>query len=514
MSKANKLITVVTVVYNAGNVIEKTIQSIVNQTLFDRVEYIVIDGNSKDNTLEIINKYKDKIDILVSEPDNGIYDAMNKAIALANGEWINFMNAGDLFSDSKVLENIFKNNLTGYDFIYGSHYWKTQKGKLNHVESNTLETMWQRIAFSHQTLFSKTKLMKEHKFNLSYDIVSDYEFYFHHYMNGYKFFNANIPIATVLAGGFSDNNFMRRTIERWAVVVKYKDEPQVHSFYLNLIEQHRKNNKQRVLPVKKEATVDTEKYKISIIIPNYNNVEYLDDCFESISKQSHKNIEIIVVDDCSTDGSREKLENYAKQYEFIKLIFNQTNQGVAKNRDKAIKQSTGEYITTLDSDDYYIDKDKLKKELELVLKYKKEKGQDIIAFSNILLVNADKSKIGYQMDKKIAQGDVFGAIFGRGCMIPRDFLFTKQMYQNIGGFDFDIPIYEDWDLKIRFASKYKFYHVNIDGIGYRRHGQGLSSAGQQEHQKWLKHIVLKNFHLIIDRKDKIQLASKLEKFIK
>lgn len=510
----DKLITVVTVVYNAENLIEETINSVINQTLFDKVEYIVIDGNSKDKTLNVVNKYKSKIDILVSEPDSGIYDAMNKAIDLANGAWINFMNAGDLFTNENVLEDIFKNDLQGYDFIYGSHYWQTQKGKLIHVDTNPLDTMWQRIAFSHQTLFSKTKLMKKHKFNLSYDIVSDYEFYFQHYMNGHKFFDAKIPIATVLAGGFSDINFMRRTIERWAVVVKYKDEPQVHQFYLNLIEQHKKNNKQKAVVSNKNINIDTEKYKISIVIANYNNANYLDECLESVIKQTHKNIEILIVDDCSTDKSREKLNDYAEKYDFIKLIFNRTNQGVAKNRDKAIHQAAGEYITTLDSDDYYIDENKLKKELELVLKYKNEKGQNVIGFSNIMLVNADKSKIGYQMGKNIAQGDVFGAIFGRECMIPRDFLFTKDMYQNAGGFDFDIPIYEDWDLKIRLASKYHFYHVDIDGIGYRRHGEGLSSVGQKEHQKWLKHIGLKNFHLIIDRKDKIQLANKIDKFIK
>lgn len=511
---AQKLVTIVTVVYNAEELIEETIKSIINQTLFDKVEYIVIDGASTDQTLEIINQYKDNIDILVSEPDNGIYDAMNKAIDLASGEWINFMNAGDLFYNNTVLENIFNHNLNSFDFIYGSYYWLTQKGKCKHINCNPLDTMWQRIAFSHQTLFSKTELMKKHKFNLSYDIVSDYEFYFHHYMTGHKFFNANIPIATVLAGGFSDTNFMRRTIERWAVVVKYKDEPNVHQFYLNLIDQHRKKHKPKQQNLSKQVNIKTDEYKISIIIPNYNNAKYIDDCLHSILNQTHKNIEIIIVDDCSTDASRDILDRYAKKYDFIRLVFNKTNQGVAKNRDKAISQATGDYITTLDSDDYYISNDKLIKELELVLNYKLEKKQNIIAFSNIMLVNEDKSKIGYQANKNIVQGDIFDSIFTRDCMIPRDFLFTKDMYKNIGGFDFNIPIYEDWDLKIRLASMYHFYHVDLDGIGYRRHGQGLSSVGQKEHQKWLKYIVLKNFHLIINRKDKIKLAKKLDKFIK
>ena len=195
------------------------------------------------------------------------------------------------------------------------------------------------------------------------------------------------------------------------------------------------------------------------------------------------------------------------------MIFNEVNQGVGRNRDIGIRASKGNFITTLDSDDYYIDENKLKKELDLILKYKNEKNQDVIAFSNIVLVNADKSKIGYQMNKKIVQGDVFEAIFSRDCMIPRDFLFTKNIYQEIGGFDFDIPIYEDWDLKIRLASKYHFYHVDVDGIGYRKHGQGLSSARQEEHHKWKKYITLKNFYLIEDKKNRLEFENKVNRFL-
>ena len=139
------------------------------------------------------------------------------------------------------------------------------------------------------------------------------------------------------------------------------------------------------------------------MILNKANAKYLEDCLESIITQTHKNIEIVVVDDCSTDNSRDILNKYSEKYSFIKLIFNETNQGVGRNRDIGIRASKGNFITTLDSDDYYIDENKLKKELDLILKYKNEKNQDVIAFSNIVLVNADKSKIGYQMNKKIVQ---------------------------------------------------------------------------------------------------------------
>ena len=86
------LITVVTICYNAVDTIEETIKSVIEQT-YPNIEYIVIDGGSKDGTVDIIKKYQDKISYWVSEPDRGIYDAMNKGTMKANGRWINFMNS-------------------------------------------------------------------------------------------------------------------------------------------------------------------------------------------------------------------------------------------------------------------------------------------------------------------------------------------------------------------------------------------------------------------------------------
>ncbi len=106
----NPLITVVTVVFNGELYIENTILSIINQT-YDKIEYIIIDGKSTDRTLDIIGKYQKQIDQLVSEPDNGIYHAMNKAIDLATGQWIIFMNCGDSFYDKDVIRSIFLRNI-------------------------------------------------------------------------------------------------------------------------------------------------------------------------------------------------------------------------------------------------------------------------------------------------------------------------------------------------------------------------------------------------------------------
>ena len=97
--------SVITVTYNAEKVLEDTIQSVISQT-YHHVEYIIIDGASKDGTMAIVNRYRDRISQVVSEPDKGLYDAMNKGIALATGDYLCFLNAGDSFHEDDTLQKI------------------------------------------------------------------------------------------------------------------------------------------------------------------------------------------------------------------------------------------------------------------------------------------------------------------------------------------------------------------------------------------------------------------------
>jgi len=101
------LISLITVCYNSAATIERTIQSVANQS-YSEVEYIIVDGASSDATVEIINSYDEVISQWISEPDKGIYDAMNKGIALAKGEVIGFLNADDIFADNTVLFSVAK----------------------------------------------------------------------------------------------------------------------------------------------------------------------------------------------------------------------------------------------------------------------------------------------------------------------------------------------------------------------------------------------------------------------
>ena len=137
----NPVVSIVTVCYNAVGVIEKTVTSVLNQT-YKKIEYIVVDGASSDGTIEILNNYRSHISTLVSEPDKGIYDAMNKAIDMVSGEWILFLNAGDSFVDNNVLSHVFqREGLEKYSVIYGDTImeasWGTfiDKGKFFSLKS-------------------------------------------------------------------------------------------------------------------------------------------------------------------------------------------------------------------------------------------------------------------------------------------------------------------------------------------------------------------------------------------
>ena len=122
-------ISIITICRNVAKDLERTIKSVQYQTYKD-YEYIIVDGNSSDNTVDIINQYESVITKWISEPDKGIYDAMNKGIKMASGEWLIMMNAGDYFADPDVLEKVFAREIPkGKTFMYSDVYGLRPNGE-------------------------------------------------------------------------------------------------------------------------------------------------------------------------------------------------------------------------------------------------------------------------------------------------------------------------------------------------------------------------------------------------
>jgi len=172
------LITVVTVVRNGEKTLEETVLSVINQT-YTNVEYIIVDGASTDGTLDIIKKYEDRIDYWISEPDDGIYYAMNKGIDLTTGEWINFMNSGDKYFNKFTVIDILK-EAGNNDIIYGDYIRSNGKRGRSPRNINMLFFLMERM-ICHQAIFERKLLLKKNHFDTQYKIIADRK----HLMNCY-----------------------------------------------------------------------------------------------------------------------------------------------------------------------------------------------------------------------------------------------------------------------------------------------------------------------------------------
>ena len=234
------LISIITVVFNGEKYLEETIQSVINQT-YSNVEYIIIDGGSSDGTLDIIKKYEGKIDYWVSEKDKGIYDAMNKGIDVASGEWINFMNAGDGFYADDVLDKIFiLNQYKNKNILYGDV--ETNYGNFRAIhKAGNLINLNKSMQFSHQSTFFNAKYHKSSKYDLAYKLSADYLNIISIYSREKETFSyLNIPISVVNTEGVSEINIFNSVLERWRAVKQIKNSSfKIDLFYsFSLIKQY------------------------------------------------------------------------------------------------------------------------------------------------------------------------------------------------------------------------------------------------------------------------------------
>ena len=167
-------LSIITINYNNREGLQKTIESVVNQT-WREFEYIVIDGGSTDGSVDVIKQYLDRIDYWVSEPDKGIYHAMNKGIDVAKGEYCNFMNSGDCFYENTTLENI-KDELANVSIINGKTAFDNGWVE-SPPNSISLELFYTRKTINHQSSFIETQLLRKYKYDESLKIVSDWKFW-------------------------------------------------------------------------------------------------------------------------------------------------------------------------------------------------------------------------------------------------------------------------------------------------------------------------------------------------
>lgn len=203
-------VTVVTAVLNDAGHIEQTILSVISQTDIE-IEYIIVDGDSKDGTLELIGKYKDKISLLISEPDRGVYDAMNKGIKYSTGDFVYFLNSGDVLLNPSILSKIKLEELKERNaIIYGNVV--VAYGNIEALEKPrpffNSKMKFKGIGICHQSMFFPGKLIRNEKYDLSYNIAADYDLAYRLWRKGTVFLYKDITIAKYDWGkGISSNPY-------------------------------------------------------------------------------------------------------------------------------------------------------------------------------------------------------------------------------------------------------------------------------------------------------------------
>lgn len=221
--------SVITICYNAAEVIERTLESVTGQSWADK-EYIIIDGASKDSTLDIISRYKDNIDILVSEPDKGLYNAMNKGLKLATGDYVLFMNAGDRFHETTTLEQIAAqtggfNPLPGV--IYGNTALTNLAGeiygmrRLSPPERLNWKSFKNGMLVCHQAFYARRDLAEP--YDLTYRFSADVDWCIRVMKKADLLYNTHLIVADYLedGSGVTIDNRKASLKERFAIMRKH-----------------------------------------------------------------------------------------------------------------------------------------------------------------------------------------------------------------------------------------------------------------------------------------------------
>lgn len=218
--------SIITVTYNAGAVLEDTIQSVITQT-YRNVEYIIVDGGSKDHTLDIINRYREHIHTLVSEPDKGLYDAMNKGIRLATGDYLCFLNAGDELHEDDTLQ-LMVHSITGTelpDVLYGETAIVDEEGhflrmrRLSAPENLNWKSFKDGMLVCHQAFFPRRELAEP--YDLRYRFSADFDWCIRIMKKARTLHNTHLTIIDYLDEGMTTQNRKASLKERFRIMAKH-----------------------------------------------------------------------------------------------------------------------------------------------------------------------------------------------------------------------------------------------------------------------------------------------------
>lgn len=225
-------VSIITINYNNIEGLKQTVESVLAQTYSDK-EYIVIDGGSKDGAVDFL-KSKKNITYWVSEKDGGLYNAMNKGIRKSSGDYVIFMNSGDVFFDNNVLSDIFDGIVYDADVLYGSTIYKYGNGGILR-KPRDLSVMSYELPFCHQSCFIKGELMNKIEYDESYKLIADYNFFYLGWKKNWKFLLIHKIVSIYDTTGISADS-----TRKWQIYVEWC---KIHGKETNLLYFHFQNFK-------------------------------------------------------------------------------------------------------------------------------------------------------------------------------------------------------------------------------------------------------------------------------
>lgn len=373
-------VSIVIPVYNGEKYLRFAIESALNQT-YKNLEIIVVDDGSKDKTESIAKSYGDKIRYIKKE-NGGVSSALNLAISKMRGEYFSWLSHDDTYEPTKIEDEI--NYLRDHDFlgkkiiVFSDYYLIDTKGKIIGKSQKDHKEILKKPEYillkGHinglSLLIPKEAFNEYGGFDEKLKCVQDYEKW-HQMMKTYKFVHIEKMLVStrwhkkqvtntnplVLVEG---NAFYRKLIDEVPSKRKIKLEGSEYNFYREMADFYKKTVYDEVGKyctkmadkIFRNAEAQIASKKVSVVIPFYNRNSEVKRAIDSVMKQSHKNIEIILVDDGSSDDTSD-IENIAKSNKYIKLYRNKRNFGASTSRNVGINKATGDYIAFLDSDDEF-----------------------------------------------------------------------------------------------------------------------------------------------------------------
>lgn len=217
------VVTVVTVVFNDVKNIERTIRCVLDQTYHAHIEYIIIDGGSTDGTVDIIKKYSTRLGYWVSEKDKGMFDAMNKGVSHASGEWVQILNSGDYLMSNTIIEEIFKDqDYSNFDIVYGGFVGNfSGQAVLCPANKDVHTNAWQGMQACHSTLFVRNEIAQKFPYDLQYQHSADGDFLARCVVAGCRFKRLEKMVFRVGTLGNSFNNWLPCRLENLKIARTY-----------------------------------------------------------------------------------------------------------------------------------------------------------------------------------------------------------------------------------------------------------------------------------------------------